>query len=498
MARARLAIGTTTGGTTSPPPGVYEYDLGTSVTVRAIPSSGYSFDLWVKNTRSVGTWFKENPITITVNEDTDLVAYFAPPVQGKVKLTIKADPQVGGTTNPSPGEYIVDSGGFREVVARPEPSFGFDKWTLDGTVMIVNPAYIYVNRDYTITAHFGYGWLEVHAYEDSREANYPVTVMKNGVIVGSGNTPYKELFPIGTYEVIVAGEKKTAVVENGKTTRVDFYFKIPPPPTMAEIYIAAYYDNTEVAADYEVREYYTNRLVASGKTPVWPLKVDPGTYIVKCTYAGQTQEKLTGYLGPGMASFATFYFGAHWWGTIEVHFYADGKEVVQESEAYFHLYTSSGVDLGKFYTPTKVNVVPDTYIIKATFYGQEQTKTVKVDAGQQVKVEFTFERLGVSILIIKTTTGGTTDPEPGQYQYPTGSTVTVTAIPDSGYNFNYWDVNGTKNTSNPITLTLKNNVTLTAFFKKTALPPTGFPLLTWGVVSIAIGSLMLYASKRKS
>jgi len=74
------------GGTTEPPPGSYEYDKGSTVTVTAIPSPGYVFNYWTLDSETR----TENPITFTINADATLTAYFklAPPPPGKARLTI--------------------------------------------------------------------------------------------------------------------------------------------------------------------------------------------------------------------------------------------------------------------------------------------------------------------------------------------------------------------------------------------------------------------------
>jgi len=69
-------------------------------------------------------------------------------------------------------------------------------------------------------------------------------------------------------------------------------------------------------------------------------------------------------------------------------------------------------------------------------------------------------------LQISTTTGGTTSPAPGTYTYPENTQITVTAIPETGYQFDYWLINGTlTNTDNPITITMEANYHLTAYFR---------------------------------
>jgi uncharacterized repeat protein (TIGR02543 family) len=75
-----LTVSTTEGGTTSPSPGSYEYKPQEFVTVTAVPSSGYDFDHWTLD----GQTSKANPISITMDKDYALTAYFskvgAPPV----------------------------------------------------------------------------------------------------------------------------------------------------------------------------------------------------------------------------------------------------------------------------------------------------------------------------------------------------------------------------------------------------------------------------------
>ena len=67
------------------------------------------------------------------------------------------------------------------------------------------------------------------------------------------------------------------------------------------------------------------------------------------------------------------------------------------------------------------------------------------------------------MLTIAAGTGGTTDPVPGSYPYDYGTQVSVTAVPSSGYQFSGWsgDASGT---TNPITITMDSNKSITANF----------------------------------
>ncbi len=79
-------------------------------------------------------------------------------------------------------------------------------------------------------------------------------------------------------------------------------------------------------------------------------------------------------------------------------------------------------------------------------------------------------------LIISSSSGGTTDPDPGSYSSDYLSEVSITAIPDSGYKFSGWtgDVIGIYEKKNPITIAMYSDKSVAANFveeeEKTALP----------------------------
>jgi len=72
-------------------------------------------------------------------------------------------------------------------------------------------------------------------------------------------------------------------------------------------------------------------------------------------------------------------------------------------------------------------------------------------------------------LTINATVGGTTSPPPGNYTYGYNASVTVTAVPDPGYIFDYW-VSGfwLMGNQNPNTIMMVKNVSLEAVFENAA------------------------------
>jgi len=78
-------------------------------------------------------------------------------------------------------------------------------------------------------------------------------------------------------------------------------------------------------------------------------------------------------------------------------------------------------------------------------------------------------------LTITPTVGGTTDPSPGTYTYVNGTEVSVTALSNIGFSFDYWLLNGEVRTENPITITMDKNYTLEAFFVDDIKPEISEP-----------------------
>ncbi len=82
-----------------------------------------------------------------------------------------------------------------------------------------------------------------------------------------------------------------------------------------------------------------------------------------------------------------------------------------------------------------------------------------------------FTRI-VYTLTITTTIGGTTSPASGDYVYPSGTNVPVTATPQAGYQFDHWVLDGSNvGPGNLVSVTMNKDHTLQAVFKKVPIPP---------------------------
>jgi uncharacterized repeat protein (TIGR02543 family) len=102
-------------------------------------------------------------------------------------------------------------------------------------------------------------------------------------------------------------------------------------------------------------------------------------------------------------------------------------------------------------------------------YENDNPLTITVDSDKYIKANFVQLKCE---LTVSSGTGGTTDPAPGSYTYDTGTQVTIRALPNTGYQFSGWtgDASGT---TNPITITMDSNKSITAIFTVTPTTETG-------------------------
>jgi hypothetical protein len=131
----------------------------------------------------------------------------------------------------------------------------------------------------------------------------------------------------------------------------------------------------------------------------------------------------------------------------------------------------------KITMPQQVQVGSDIYNFKQWEDGSTNpVRTISLTSDMTVTATYELQVPVEYTLTVSATTGGTTNPASGSYRYTTGSTVTVTAFPDTNYRFSYWTLNGTRRTENPITITMDKDYTLMAVFEYVP-PPVYYTLI---------------------
>ena len=166
-----VVVAASTGGTTDPAPGAYEYSNGTNIVLTAIPDSGYVFLYWVASGNTTpghespqpsyvidpttgeqiatipnpnvqlqgidSLAFSDNPTNITCGYGYTFTytAIFA--LEGSQTPTTAAaivviTDSVGGTTDPAPGTYEYATGDTISLTATADPGYEFQYWIVSG------------------------------------------------------------------------------------------------------------------------------------------------------------------------------------------------------------------------------------------------------------------------------------------------------------------------------------------------------------------------------
>jgi hypothetical protein len=95
-------------------------------------------------------------------------------------------------------------------------------------------------------------------------------------------------------------------------------------------------------------------------------------------------------------------------------------------------------------------------------YSGSESISIEVKGNYNLTAVFTYDP--TYRLAIYAYPGGTTNPEPGLYNIPVGTPVYVTAIPDDGYDFDYWILEGNQYNDETISFLMLGDYTLEAHF----------------------------------
>ncbi len=146
QATYELTVGTSGSGSGSvdPPAGIYSYQVGTSVAIKAVPAAGWRFVNWTGDVID-----PDSAVTETViSQKKTVTANFSPVVYD---LAVSVNGK--GTVSPHVGSVSFPVGTTVNVVASPERGWVFSHWS--GDVRGENPGIsLTIDAGKSITAHF--------------------------------------------------------------------------------------------------------------------------------------------------------------------------------------------------------------------------------------------------------------------------------------------------------------------------------------------------------
>ncbi|HEX2958924.1 MAG TPA: hypothetical protein VHO70_18965 [Chitinispirillaceae bacterium] len=136
------ALSTSTEGNGSVSPASGNFISGTSVTLTANPSAGWTFSHWSGDVSG-----STNPVTFTMDENKTVIAHFEEIPSYNLSVTVDGN----GTASPNTGNFL--SGTEVEITAAPQSGWVFSNWSGDVTGA-ANPIIVTMNANKTIVAHF--------------------------------------------------------------------------------------------------------------------------------------------------------------------------------------------------------------------------------------------------------------------------------------------------------------------------------------------------------
>ncbi|WP_052738920.1 InlB B-repeat-containing protein [Pontibacter korlensis] len=162
-------------------------------------------------------------------------------------------------------------------------------------------------------------------------------------------------------------------------------------------------------------------------------------------------------------------------GSVKFELSGTQSKTYTDNAAPYALHGDNGS--GNYYYGNWNPPATGTYTLKATPYsGAKGSGT----AGTPLTVTFTVTEQGTTppeqsfTLAVSATSGGSVAKSPDQASYASGSTVTLTATPQSGYQFSGWSGDASGST-NPLSVTMNADKSITANFTQNPTdqtPPT--------------------------
>ncbi len=407
------------------------YVPGERVTVKAVPDDGYLFTGWSGNGPCAGS--TTNPCTFVMpDHDTRIVANFK--AKDKYFLTIEREGPEEGNTKPSPGIYKETSGDLIDIaITISDYDHFFDHWETNPSNLCINPALgeckftmpsqnvtvkaIFKERtwhSHTISAHI----YDVDTGEEIKDLNSYIWVQGIPTLGAESGLRSGETSP-------GIDEGKTVYISNKADRPFDHWGgacsgagRTCTLVMNSNVNVDLYVHNTvRVTVDWYPRN--------AGKVIVKDGGLDslPGTYSVNIgTYIKLVAIPNTGY------------------GVVDWR---------NDFDSY----------------RTQPSVSFDRSSFGFYVYSYHDNIHITVVFGKEIPWLHNSQRK-LSHLRISATTGGSTNPAPGDHLY-SGGRVRVVARSFKGYRFDHWELDGHyAGNETSIIVNMKSNHELKAFFIK--------------------------------
>lgn len=437
------------GGTTT---GSGLHTFLTDVLVTATPAVGYSFLNWTENGNVVST---SANYSFALNDNRNLTANF---VITNYTVTTSSNPSAGGTITQS-GSGTYSSGSSVTLTAAPASGYTFTNWTENGTAVSTEANYTFtINSNRTLTANFT---LQPTQFTVTTSAN----PTEGGTVSGGGT------YNLGTDITLTAtpasGYTFTNWTENGNEvwTNANYSFAVNTNRNLIANFVLTNYTLTtesNPAAGGTVTQSGSGTY-SSGSSVTLTAAPASGYTFTNWTENGTVASTEANYIftiNNNRILTANFTSSVTNYTITSTTNPTAGGTVTQSGSGTY----SSGSSVTLTATPASGYTFTN-WTENSTAVSTEANYTFTVSSNRTLTANFT---LSASQFVVTTTsnpTGDGTTSQSGSGTYNSGSSVTLTATPASGYTFTNWTENGTLvSTQANYTFTITSNKTLTANF----------------------------------
>ena len=477
-------VSATTGGTAS---GGGTCQDGASITVTATPSDGYHFVKWTEGGTQVST---DASYTFTVDKDRTLTAVFAEDEQPTPTYTVSVTASVGGSVS---GGGTYDENTSATVIATPDTGYQFKGWTENGTQVSTEARYTFtVSANHTLVAVFE---------KETEEPPTPPTPVTYTVDVHASPSGGGTVTGSNTYQ---SGESVTVTATAASSYEFKGWTENGSQVSASASYTFNITTNRILTAVFEKIAIPTYSISTTASP------ADGGTVSGSGTYQSGTSVTVRAVAN-------TDYQFVEW--------QVGGRRV--SSDATYAFTISENLELDAVFEKKEENPptppIPTTYTISVNASPTEggsvsggkscakgESVTIKATPNNDYKfVEWRLDGSRVSTNADYTFTANAsqtytaifekvdtptppTPPTPTTYnitvnasptvggsvsggdKFEENTSITVTAVPNAGYEFKGWMENGTQvSAAADYTFTVSADRTLTATFEKKAEePPT--------------------------
>ncbi len=477
-------------GTVYPGVGMHQYQDSSAIEFSATPASGWFFDHW-----EGGITGTTNPIEISdgIVANMTVTAVFIEGVPHRLTIDIIGQ----GTTSPPGGDNFYADGTVVTITATANPGWQFDHWD-DELTGNTNPTTITMNGDHNVLAVFvsalqhtltisgeGNGGLDPGTGANAYAEGYTVTLTATadpgwyflqweGDLTGSNNpatiTMDADKSVKGVFALNAEQRRLTTVVKDAEGGEID------PPP--GDHYYAA--------------EEKAIRTITATPTPGYTFWFWDGftplpeqIYSSTVTLNIDQDQTVAARFRPSYKAGDGVLLDIH---TNGIPYGSPQAVNVQPPSPYGNNVYSFGTTVTLSAVVYTGNWVFDGWLGCLT--GTQTPVNLLLDGDKIVWANF-IDPTTTNRLTLQVSGQGTTNPAPGTHDYAHNKYLRVTATPEAGWRFAYWDAPGSTRLS-AYDLWMETDMSLTAVFLPSQSHELFMGAQTGGNVSPAAGS-NLYA-----